>query len=120
VGFAVMSNNSGRPEFSGPTFSGLVTSPTTLVQNLPTLTCVRAGLVNVSGLSCLNIICDGLVTIDASTLVNTQSLLLVATGGVVASIALSNKGTIAGSLIFKVNPGPPASLTYDGTNLNLN
>ncbi len=56
--------------------------------------------------------------IQSAGLVKTQSLLIVATGGVTATIELDNGGTIAGLAPYVLNPGTVLEVVYDGTNLN--
>jgi hypothetical protein len=105
-------------QYVGPTFAGTIDqSPTTPVFNLPTKNILRGGIVNASGMSVLNIIGAFSVVIDASTLVSSQTLLLLASGGVSASVSLSNGGTIAGSQNYTLKPGDFLNVGFDGTNL---
>ena len=57
--------------------------------------------------------------LQSASLVNTQTLLIVATGGVGAVLSLDNGGTIAGLATYLLAPGDFLSVSYDGTNLNL-
>ena len=93
-------------------------SPTTPVKLLPTLDVVRPGTVNPANLSCINIIGAFLVTIQSAGLVTGQRLLILATGGVSASLKLDNGGTIGGAAVYTLKPGNFLSVSYDGTNLS--
>jgi hypothetical protein len=45
-------------------------------------------------------------------------LLLVATGGVPATLRLDNNGTIAGQNVYTLKPGTNLLVSFDGTNLS--
>jgi Na+-translocating ferredoxin:NAD+ oxidoreductase RnfE subunit len=110
---------STNKQYVGPTFAGTIdVSPTTPVFNLPTVNVVRGGLVGAGSIAALNIIGPFAAVIDATTLVSGQQLLLLASGGVAATVALSNGGTVAGFLNFALKPGNFVTVTFDGTNLS--
>jgi hypothetical protein len=80
---------------------------------------LRGGVVALpSAVAVLNIIGGFAVVIDASSLVDTQTMLLLASGGVPATVSLNNGGTIAGSQNYTLKPGNFLSVQFDGTNLN--
>lgn len=110
----------GNRQYVGVSYSGTIDqSPTTPVFNLPTMNILRGGVVALpSGVSVLNIIGGFEVVINSTSLVTNQVLLILATGGVPASLALSNGGTIAGSQNYILKPGNFLSVLFDGTNLN--
>jgi hypothetical protein len=103
-------------EYVGPTYAGRL--PASYLYLLPTVTVLRSGTVNPSGVSCLNIIGGFAVTIQSAGLVNTQTLLIVATGGVAAMLKLDNGGTISGQSVYTLKPGTLLLVAFDGTNLN--
>jgi hypothetical protein len=57
------------------------------------------------------------VVIDAAGLVTGQTLLIVATGGIPASVQPNNAGTIAGSAVYTLRPGTALTVQFDGINL---
>jgi len=103
-------------EYVGPNYVG--TFPNVPFYLLPTTNVVRSGPINPANLSCLNIIGGFTVTIQAAGLVNTQTLLIVATGGVAAKLKLDNNGTISGQSVYTLNPGTVLLVAFDGTNLS--
>jgi hypothetical protein len=103
-------------EFVGPNYVGTLPNPAFYI--LPTQNVVRPGTVNPVGLGCLNLIGGFLVTIQSAGLVNTQRLLIVATGGVAATLKLDNGGTIAGQSVYTLKPGTLLLVAFDGTNLS--
>jgi hypothetical protein len=103
-------------EYVGPTYQGRL--PQSYLYLLPTANVIRPGVVNPQGLSCLNIIGGFNVTIQSAGLVNTQALLIVATGGVAATLKLDNGGTVSGQSIYTLKPGTLLLVAFDGTNLN--
>ena len=112
-----MSNSSNR-QYVGPTFAGTIDqSPTTPVFNLPTKNILRGGTIDASSVSVLNIIGSFSIVIDTTKLITSQTLLLLASGGVSATVTLSNGGTIAGSQSYLLKPGNFLSVVFDGTNL---
>lgn len=104
-------------EYAGPLYEGNL--PQSYLYLLQTLNVLRPGTVNPTGLGCLNIIGGFLVTIQTAGLVNTQSLLILATGGVAATLKLDNGGTIAGQSVYVLKPGTLLQVSFDGTNLNV-
>jgi hypothetical protein len=78
---------------------------------------VRPGSVDLANLNCINIIGGFAVTIQSSGLVTNQVLLIVATGGVSATLQLDNGGTIAGSAVYTLNPGSALTVQFSGENL---
>jgi hypothetical protein len=109
-------------QYQGPTYAGNIDiSPTTALNTLPTVKVQSSGKVSLPpGTSCINIIGNFNVVLQSATLVNSQTLLIVATGGVPASLSLDNGGTIATLAKYLLAPGDFLSVSYDGTNLNLN
>jgi hypothetical protein len=103
-------------EYVGPNYVGTLPNPSFYI--LPTANIARPGVVNPQGLSCLNIIGGFNVTIQSAGLVNSQTLLIVATGGVAATLKLDNNGTISGQNIYTIRPGTLLLVQFDGTNLN--
>jgi hypothetical protein len=105
-------------QYVGKTFAGAINqSPTTRLNNLPTTTVRRSGTVSADSIAAINIIGGLQAVIDVTTLVTGQSLLLVATGGVAATVQLSNGATVAGSTSYILKPGNFLSVYFDGTNL---
>jgi hypothetical protein len=107
-------------QYVGKSYAGNIdASPTTPVFNLPTVNVLRSGTVGVSGISAVNIIGGFKVVIDAATLVNGQVLLMLASGGVAATVSLSNGGgTIAGVTGgYLLKPGNFLTVQFDGMNL---
>ncbi len=103
-------------EYVGPNYQGHL--PQSYLYLLQTMNVLRSGPVNPANLSCLNVIGGFAVTIQAAGLVTTQTLLIVATGGVPATLKLDNNGTISGKSIYTLNPGTLLLVAFDGTNLN--
>jgi hypothetical protein len=103
-------------QYVGSKYAGTLPNPSFYI--LPTQNVVRSGSINPASLSCLNIIGGFNVTIQAAGLVNTQTLLIVATGGVAATLKLDNGGTVGGQSIYTLKPGTLLLVTFDGTNLN--
>jgi hypothetical protein len=103
-------------EYVGPNYVG--TLPNVPFYLLPTANILRSGPINPANLSCLNIIGGFALTIKSSGLMNTQTLLIVATGGVAATLKLDNGGTISGQSIYTLKPGTILLVQFDGTNLN--
>ena len=103
-------------EYVGPNYVG--TLPNVPFYLLPTTNVLRSGSINPANLSCLNIIGGFAVTLQAAGLVKTQTLLIVATGGVAATLKLDNGGTIGGQSVYTLNPGTVLLAGFDGTNLS--
>lgn len=103
-------------EFVGPNYVGTLPNPAFYI--LPTTNVVRPGPVNPANLGCLNIIGGFNVTIQSAGLVNNQALMIVATGGVAATLKLDNGGTVGGQSIYALKPGTLLLVQFDGTNLN--
>ena len=103
-------------EYVGPNYAG--TLPNSYLYLLPTTTVVRSGSVNPASLSCINVIGGFAVTIQSAGLVKSQTLLIVATGGVTATLKLDNGGTISGQSVYTLKPGTLLLVAFDGTNLN--
>jgi hypothetical protein len=112
-----MSQGTNR-QYVGPDFAGTIDqSPTTPVFNLPPKNILRGGTVDASSISVLNIIGGFSIVIDTTKLTTSQALLLLASGGVSATVTLSNGGTIAGLQSYPLKPGNFLSVVFDGTNL---
>jgi len=92
--------------------------PQSYLYLLPTANVLRSGPINPANLSCLNIIGGFNVTIQSAGLVNSQTLLIIATGGVPATLKLDNNGTISGQSVYTLKPGTLLLVRFDGTNLN--
>jgi hypothetical protein len=106
-------------QYVGPTFAGTIDiSATTPLYNLPTANVLRSGSVNPANLDCINIIGGFAVVLESAGFVSGQQLLIVATGGVPATLKLDNGGTIGGLGVYTLNPGTALSVTFDGTNLS--
>ena len=103
-------------EYVGPNYRGHL--PQSYLYLLPTANVLRSGPINPANLSCLNIIGGFAVTIQAAGLVTTQTLLIVATGGVAAKLKLDNGGSVSGQSIYTLKPGTLLLVAFDGTNLN--
>ncbi len=103
-------------EYVGPNYQGHL--PQSYLFLLPTANVLRSGPINPANLSCLNIIGGFAVTIQAAGLVTTQTLLIVATGGVAAKLKLDNGGSVSGQSIYTLKPGTLLLVAFDGTNLN--
>ena len=87
--------------FSGPTYSRPIdVSPTTALYNLPTVTVQQSGALNLSGITCVNVIGSFNVAVQAASLVNGQNLLIVATGGVPAKVSLFYLGIWSTGVTF--------------------
>ena len=120
VARSFMSKSQNR-QYNGPTYSGPIdVSPTTALNTLSTVKVQSSGLLSLpSGTQCINIIGSFNVILQSASLVNNQTLLVVATGGVPTSLSLDNGGTIATFAKYLLTPGDFLSVSYDGTNLNL-
>lgn len=100
-------------------FTGRIdVSPTTPVSNLPTITVLRKSTVSVAGIYVLNLLAGVLATIQSASLVSSQKLLILATGGTQASVKLDSNGTIGGASVAIIQPGTFTIFQFDGTNLN--
>ena len=94
-----------------------------LLYQVPTLTISESGTYGFAGIQAANIFgglnpSQGpLVTIDASTLVATQTIAFVNTGLKPALLRLSNDGTVGGKLDYVLMPGN-VTFQFDGTNLD--
>jgi len=109
---------SENKQYVGSLFAGTIDiSATTPLWNTPSKNVVRSGLVSAANLAALNIIGGLAVVIDASSMTSGQTLLIVASGGVAASVSLSNGGTVAGDANYILQPGDFLSVQFDGTNL---
>jgi hypothetical protein len=82
------------------------------------MTFFLSGSINPANLSCLNIIGGFAVTLQTTGLVNGQTLLIIATGGVAATLKLDKGGTVSGQSIYTLKPGTLLLVQFDGTNLN--
>ena len=116
-----MSKSQNR-QYNGTTYSGAIdTSPTTALNALPTVKVQSSGLLSLPpGTACINIIGKFNVVLRSASLVTNQTLLIVATGGVPANLSLDNGGTIATLATYLLAPGDFLSVSFDGTNLNVN
>jgi hypothetical protein len=115
-------SKSQNKQYNGPNYAGPIdTSPTTALNALPTVKVQGSGLLSLpSGTACVNIIGKFNVVLQSASLVTNQTLLIVATGGVPANLSLDNGGTIATLATYLLAPGDFLSVSFDGTNLNLN
>jgi hypothetical protein len=103
-------------EYVGSLYQGHL--PQSYLYLLPTANVLRSGSINPANLGCLNIIGGFAVTIQSAGLALNQTLMIVATGGVSATLKLDNNGTISGQSIYTLKPGTLLLVQFDGTNLN--
>lgn len=94
--------------------------PSKLLYQVPTITISETGTYDFTGIQAANIfgglnpVQGPVVTIDATTLVNTQTIVFVNTGMKPAILRLSNGGTIAGKSDYILMPGN-VTFQFDGT-----
>lgn len=93
-----------------------------LLYQVPTIMISESGTYGFAGIQAANIF-GGLkpaqgpvITIDATTLVNTQTIVFVNTGMKPAVLRLSNGGTVGGNSDYVLMPGN-VTFQFDGTNL---
>ena len=110
-------------EYLGPrngstteSYGGTLPNPPAYV--LATLNVVRSGTIDMTNLSCLNIIGGFVVTIKTSGLITNKSFYFFATGGTASKLKLDNGGTISGQSVYTLNPGTVLLVGFDGTNLS--
>jgi hypothetical protein len=95
---------------------------TKLLYQVGTLTIGEDGTYGLADIGAVNIF-GGLypsvgpqIKIDTTTLANGQAIVFVNTGGKLATLTLSNGGTIGGQKVYTLQPGN-VLLQFDGTNL---
>lgn len=103
-------------EYVGPLYQGRL--PENYLRLVETLDVLRSSSINPANLGCLNVIGGFNIVIQTSGLIHNQTLLIVATGGVAATLRLDSGGLVAGQSVYTLKPGTLLTASWDGTNLN--